>query len=109
MSDENQDKQPRELVAEYRKLSKRLRRLERRMETMGWLQNQNMSLLRALMTDLDHERSRSESLLLNILPELIAERLKSNPGVIADQFESASVPFADIVGITPRSQALSAD
>ena len=109
MSDDGRDRRIRELHAENRKLGKRLGRLERRMATMDWLQNQNMSLLRALMTDLDQERTRSESLLLNILPELIANRLKSNPGVIADQFESASVLFADIVGFTPLSQALSAE
>ena len=96
------------LKTENDRLGKRLRRLERRRITMDWLQNQNMNLLRALMTDLDLERERSETLLLNILPELIAHRLKSEPGVIADQFASASVLFADIVGFTPLSQALSA-
>jgi class 3 adenylate cyclase len=67
-----------------------------------------MALVRGLMTDLELERNRSEALLLNILPELIANRLKTEPGVIADQFDSASVLFADIVGFTPLSQALSA-
>ncbi|MEM7563987.1 MAG: adenylate/guanylate cyclase domain-containing protein [Pseudomonadota bacterium] len=108
MSDDNQKKTVQELLAENQRLTKRLRRIERRMITMDWLQNQNMNLLRALMTDLDYERERSETLLLNILPELIAHRLKSEPGVIADQFDSASVLFADIVGFTPLSQALSA-
>lgn len=108
MNADNPDKKMQELQAENQRLSKRLRRVERRMITMDWLQNQNMNLLRALMTDLDYERERSESLLLNILPELIAHRLKAGPGVIADQFDSASVLFADIVGFTPLSQALSA-
>ena len=108
MSEDDKDKTLQELAAENQRLSKRLHRIERRMITMDWLQNQNMNLLRTLMTDLDHERERSETLLLNILPELIAHRLKSEPGVIADQFDSASVLFADIVGFTPLSQALSA-
>lgn len=108
MSDKSQSKTSQEAKAENQRLSKRLQRIERRMITMNWLQNQNMNLLRALMTDLDYERLRSETLLLNILPELIAHRLKSEPGVIADQFDSAGVLSADIVGFTPLSQALPA-
>jgi guanylate cyclase len=50
---------------------------------------------------LEAERERSENLLLNVLPEEIAPRLKESDGTIADQFESASVLFADIVGSTP--------
>ncbi len=42
----------------------------------------------------------SESLLLNILPEQIANRLKETPGTIADGFNHVSVLFADIVGFT---------
>ena len=54
------------------------------------------------------EHERAESLLLNILPGSIAERLKGHPGTIADQFTSASVLFADVVDFTPRSERLSA-
>jgi adenylate cyclase len=54
------------------------------------------------------EHERAESLLLNILPGSIAERLKSRPGTIADQFAAASVLFADVVGFTPRSEKLPA-
>jgi guanylate cyclase len=57
---------------------------------------------------LRHEQERAESLLLNILPGSIAERLKSNPATIADQFAAASVLFADVVNFTPRSESLSA-
>jgi len=55
---------------------------------------------------LRHEQQRAEGLLLNILPGSIAERLKSRPGTIADQFPSASVLFADVVDFTPRSRDL---
>jgi class 3 adenylate cyclase len=48
-----------------------------------------------------HEQS--EQLLLNILPEPIAERLKQYPSIIADSFEEVSVLFADIVGFTEFS------
>ncbi|QEL14897.1 response regulator [Limnoglobus roseus] len=51
--------------------------------------------------------ARSEALLLNILPAPIAERLKHEPGTIADNFPSVTVLFADIVGFTPLAAAMS--
>jgi adenylate cyclase len=53
------------------------------------------------------EQDRAESLLLNILPRSIAEKLKAEPQTIADQFTAASVLFADVVDFTPRSEQLS--
>lgn len=47
---------------------------------------------------------KSESLLLNILPVQIAERLKKTPGTIADGFSHVSVLFADIVSFTKLSE-----
>lgn len=52
---------------------------------------------------------RSERLLLNILPEEIAERLKAGEEPIADRSEGVTVLFADLVGSTPMSERLSAD
>jgi len=49
------------------------------------------------------EREKSDKLLLNILPESIAERLKGGETKIADSFEEVSVLFADIVGYTNLS------
>ncbi|BAB72619.1 adenylate/guanylate cyclase domain-containing protein [Anabaena sp. FACHB-709] len=56
------------------------------------------------------EQAQSEKLLLNILPQAIAERLKqSQPSpqtsqmMIADGFSDATVMFADIVGFTDLS------
>jgi class 3 adenylate cyclase len=46
------------------------------------------------------ELERSDQLLLNVLPEPIAQRLKTKPETIADSFEAATVLFADIVGFT---------
>ncbi|MEB3295518.1 MAG: adenylate/guanylate cyclase domain-containing protein [Synechococcales bacterium] len=53
------------------------------------------------------EREKSEKLLLNILPEPIANRLKRQPKAIADGFAEATVLFADIVGFTELSSRLS--
>jgi adenylate cyclase len=50
---------------------------------------------------LSAEKDRSERLLLNILPEPIANRLKSGTEkVIADRIDEVSVMFADLVGFT---------
>jgi guanylate cyclase len=56
---------------------------------------------------LEDEGSRSERLILNILPGSIAERLKREEGTtIADRFEGVTVLFADIHGFTVMSQRL---
>jgi class 3 adenylate cyclase len=50
--------------------------------------------------ELFEERERAESLLLNILPMPIAERLKRDRTTIADSYPEVTVLFADIVGFT---------
>ncbi|MEM0965571.1 MAG: adenylate/guanylate cyclase domain-containing protein [Verrucomicrobiota bacterium] len=51
------------------------------------------------------EKNReNESLLLNVLPEGIAGRLKKGEQRIADFFPEVSVLFADIVGFTPMTR-----
>jgi class 3 adenylate cyclase len=54
-------------------------------------------------------KEESERLLLSILPEPIANRLRAGERVIADRFEDASLLMADIVGFTELSSRLSAD
>jgi guanylate cyclase len=56
---------------------------------------------------LAEEKSRSERLLLNILPRSIAQRLKCSPDIIADYFEQASILFADIQNFTALCKNLS--
>jgi len=56
--------------------------------------------IRRAKNALEREHSRSESLLLNILPAPIALRLKSSPDAIAETYQEASVLFADIAGFT---------
>jgi adenylate cyclase len=56
---------------------------------------------------LDYERDRSESLLSNVLPSQIASRLKDGTENVADQFDSVSVLFADMVGSTVLASSLS--
>ena len=53
------------------------------------------------------EQQRSESLLRNVLPEKIVERLSQGETVIADHFASATILFCDLVGFTPLAAGLS--
>jgi class 3 adenylate cyclase len=55
---------------------------------------------------LEREHQQSESLLLNILPKVIADRLKERSDVIADAFDEVTILFADVVGFTPLSARL---
>jgi class 3 adenylate cyclase len=57
----------------------------------------------AAMRMLDEERARAEALLLNILPEPIAARLKRSGESIAEHSGGVTVLFADIAGFTPLS------
>ncbi|HET6593999.1 MAG TPA: adenylate/guanylate cyclase domain-containing protein [Anaerolineales bacterium] len=49
------------------------------------------------------QRDRADKLLYNVLPKRIAERLKESDETIAEEFNSATVLFADIVNFTPIS------
>lgn len=53
------------------------------------------------------EKELSERLLLNILPPLIAERLKKQQAVIADGHADVAVLFADLVNFTHLSEEMS--
>ena len=53
-------------------------------------------------------QQRVESLLLNVLPDEIAQRLQEEPQTIADHFDAASILFADVVDFTPLSSRLDA-
>jgi adenylate cyclase len=52
------------------------------------------------------EQERSETLIRNVLPSAIADRLKAASATIADHIDAASVVFADVVDFTPLSQRL---
>lgn len=52
------------------------------------------------------ERQKADALLLNILPTKVAQRLKSQRGVVADEHDDVCVLFADIVEYTAYSHVM---
>jgi len=68
----------------------------------------NRAILNATQRALDREAARSESLLLNILPKAIADRLRNTADLIADPIPETSIVFADLVGFTELSRNMDA-
>src|SRR3990172_2904569 len=66
-----------------------------------------LAVLAYFVRQRDRFQARSDDLLHNILPDEIVGRLKAGSTMIADDFTSASVLFADVVGFTPMSAKLS--
>ena len=62
------------------------------------------ALLQYAVRARDSAFARSESLLLNVLPRSIAERLKRERGVIAESHPDVTVLFADVVAFTPFAE-----
>ena len=65
-------------------------------------------LLASFVRQIETEHARAEGLLLNVLPQAIARRLKAAPGIIADAYDDATILFADVVNSTPLTNSLSA-
>ena len=60
----------------------------------------------AYIKEIEKEKERSDHLLLNILPESIAGRMKEDQSVIAEAFDSCSILFADITGFTNLASSM---
>src|SRR6266478_8842388 len=60
----------------------------------------NAAHTKALFDQLQAEREKSDSLLLNILPKAVARRMKAGEVTIADKYSEASVLVADLAGFT---------
>jgi adenylate cyclase len=70
-----------------------------------WLRDREKKFI----AELEQEKRRSETLLLNILPQSIVDRMRSGEVVIADRVAEATILFCDLVGFTTLSHELSAD
>jgi len=55
---------------------------------------------------LQTEQDKSERLLSNVLPREVAQVLKNSDQTIAEQYNSVSILFADVVGFTPLAESL---
>ena len=86
--------------------------LERMLDVRGnflFVQFLTGILVVVLTKNLNQERAKSDSLLLNILPASIAEELKANDAVSPRHYESASVLFTDFVGFTQIAEGMTPD
>ena len=70
-----------------------------------WLRDRE----KKFVAELEQEKQRSETLLLNILPQSIVNRMRNGEMVIADRIAEATILFCDLVGFTTLSQELTAD
>jgi adenylate cyclase len=56
---------------------------------------------RQFVKQIEFEKSRADTLLMSMLPEMVIKRIGVGETVIADRFEGVTVVFADIVDFTP--------
>jgi adenylate cyclase len=97
---------PEDLQRENRLLARKLARMDSNVRQMEEMQDSTSKLLSSVMRELDQERARSHSLLLNILPQAIIDRLDAGETTIADRYPSVTVLFSDLVGFTALSSDL---
>lgn len=86
------------VITRLRQTSKELER--RVIERTAQLQEANQ--------ELESEQRKSDRLLLNILPQPIADQLKQGHNPIAESFPDVTILFADIVGFTQLAASISA-
>jgi len=97
---------PEDLQRENRLLARKLARMDTNVRQMEEMQDSTSKLLSSVMRELDQERARSHSLLLNILPQAIIDRLGDGETTIADRYDSVTVLFSDLIGFTSISSEL---
>jgi adenylate cyclase len=97
---------PEPINKESARMARRIARLEATLQNVEQIRDTNSRLLDRLMGDLEAERARSQSLLLNVLPQPIIDRLNAGEQLIADRYDDVAVVFSDFVGFTEISSRL---
>ena len=95
-----------EVEKQNRLLERKLARLHSNVRQMEQMQDSTSRLLSKLTQELSEERAKSQSLLLNILPQAIINRLEAGETVIADRFPEVTVLFSDFLGFTEISSEM---
>ena len=73
-------------------------------------QNQTLEVkVKERTHELHLESQKSERLMLNILPQSIATRLKAGDESISDSYQNATILFSDLVGFTKMSSSKTAE
>jgi class 3 adenylate cyclase len=101
-----------EALNEFDKAYRHSRKFQELWEVMNMAKQREIFKIKNRMIEdqkemIKRERDRSDQLLLNILPKSIAQELKENNYVNPKRFERVTVLFADFVGFTTISEALS--
>ena len=91
---------------EHARLTRRVSQLEATLQQVEQIRDTNARLLDRLMGELEVEQARSHSLLRNVLPQPIIDRLNAGEQLIADRYEDVAVVFSDFVGFTEISARL---
>jgi class 3 adenylate cyclase/CHASE1-domain containing sensor protein len=71
-----------------------------------FVRQRHLEEVQALAHELREEKETSDRLLLNILPEPVAQELKEEGTATPVYHDGVSVLFADFVGFTPRAETL---
>ncbi|MEM7183688.1 MAG: adenylate/guanylate cyclase domain-containing protein, partial [Spirochaetota bacterium] len=103
-----------DLIQKVEMLQHKLKREHFKRLILEDAREQNLSLMttinqevRSLYTALEKEKSKTDELLLNILPDDVAEELKKSGKVKPIRYESVSVLFTDSKGFTAIASKLS--
>ena len=84
------------------RLKRQVGRRETQLEDVD-LRDTNLRFLDRVMVDLEIEDGALTSLLLNVLPEPIIDRLDAGEQLIADRYDDVAIVFSDFVGFTAIS------
>lgn len=97
------------LFSKWREHSLRMEkeRLERTVEKRTEELVQKNIVVEKQKAEVENEKKRSEALLLNILPEEIANELRSTGTTKAKQFDNVTVLFTDFVNFTQAAEQMS--